>query len=160
MTKFEVLHSSLGQEAGKDSCCWSCKNFLVVTKLPWWQWSERYLSTQYLCIAGSWATKMLQPASFGVAKKRPGAMPGVKRGALGSSLWRKLYYYFIIDILLRALPWREYFDSSSLVDIGFYPWTKEGRCTCGRPADPPREDSCQWLLEKNNNKWIFFHKPR
>ena len=38
-------------------------------------------------MAGSWATKMLQPASFGVAKKSPGAIPGVKSGALGSS-WK------------------------------------------------------------------------
>ena len=44
---------------------------------------------QYLWIAGSWATKMLQPASLGVTKKRPGAIPGVYNGALGSS-WIRL----------------------------------------------------------------------
>ena len=59
------------------------------------------LSTQYLCMAGSWATKMLQPASFGVAKNSPGAIPGVKRGALGSS-WNNFIRY--LGVLTMKVP--------------------------------------------------------
>ena len=52
-------------------------------------------SIQYLWMAGSWATKMLQPASLGVTKNRPGAIPGVYSGALGSS-WKFYIRNFIV----------------------------------------------------------------
>ena len=47
-----------------------------------------HLKIQYLWMAGSCATNILHPASLGVAKNNPGAIPGVNKGALGSS-WKK-----------------------------------------------------------------------
>ena len=47
-------------------------------------------------MAGSWATKMLHPASFGVEKISPGAIPGVNSGALGSS-WHGYYIFGDIE---------------------------------------------------------------
>ena len=54
---------------------------------------------QYLWMAGSWATKMLHPASLGVTKKRPGAIPGVYNGALGSSWIFRIGNYILVFLL-------------------------------------------------------------
>ena len=73
-----------------------------------------HLKIQYLWMAGSCATNILHPASLGVAKNNPGAIPGVNKGALGSS-WKKpvlnfllLFGFFTMKVMFWFKYWGKY----------------------------------------------------